>query len=93
MASLKERRCQYEAKFKRSVILFAEEHGNREAARKFTICEKNVRRWRSVCDRLFATKGTKKAFRGPKTGLHPEVEEIVKQYVLDMRAQSKPVTR
>ena len=44
----------YDARFKRKVILFAEEYGNRFAERQFGVSEMNVRRWRTNRDRFFA---------------------------------------
>jgi transposase-like protein len=40
------RRASYTAEFKLKVIKYAEENGNRMAARDHQIDEKNVRRWR-----------------------------------------------
>jgi len=75
------------------MILFAESHGNRTAEREHEIDESLIRKWRKDRDRIFASNARRKSFRGPKTGLYAEIEEIVETFVLEERAQARVVTR
>ena len=47
MAEARKRKC-YDFKFKQAVIKHAEETNNREAARKYSVDESMVRRWRKI---------------------------------------------
>lgn len=87
------KRIHYNAAFKRKVIVYAEEHGNRAAGRKFDINEVNIRRWRNNRNALFSCKATTKCFRGPKKGRYPEIDEAVLQFVVEGRAKGLPITR
>lgn len=87
------RRVQYDAKFKRQVILVAEKYGNRDAGRRFSVSEANVRRWRSQRGALFKCRSSLKGFRGPKEGRYPEMEKVVADFVRESRANGLPVTR
>lgn len=88
-----EKRYTYNADFKRKVILCAENNGNRAAAKKFSINEANVRRWRKMRAELFACKTTTKSFSGPKSGKHPEIDSLILDYFQELRNKSFPVTR
>ena len=90
--SSSDQRFFYNAKFKRSVIRYAEEHGNRAAGREFTVSEANVRRWRKDKDCIFACQSTCRSFSGPRSGWNPELEEAVASYVHDLRCTGKPVS-
>lgn len=71
------KRVQYTAKFKLEVVKFAEVAGvgNRAASRHFTVPEVCIRRWRKQQEALSGTNKKRKAFRGPKKGRFPEIEE------------------
>ncbi|XP_036598046.1 zinc finger protein 570-like [Trichosurus vulpecula] len=75
----------YSAGFKLKVIVFAEQHGNRAAERQFSVSEKLVRDWRKLKDKLENTDLSRRAFRGPKTGKFPQIDEEVFMYVTEMR--------
>lgn len=75
----------YSAGFKLKVIAFAKQHGNRAAEREFSASEKLVRCWRKQKDMLKSTKLSRRAFRGPKAGTFPHIEEEVFAYVQEMR--------
>uniref|UniRef100_A0A4X2L5G1 HTH CENPB-type domain-containing protein n=1 Tax=Vombatus ursinus TaxID=29139 RepID=A0A4X2L5G1_VOMUR len=75
----------YSAGFKLKVIVFAEQHGNRAAERQFSVSEKLVRDWRKQKDKLENTNLSRRAFRGPKTGKFPQIDEEVFVYVNEMR--------
>ena len=49
MAETDKRKC-YDFRFKEAAIKYAEKNINREAARKFSVDESMVRRWRKVID-------------------------------------------
>ena len=87
------RKVYYDAKTKRKIILFAEEHGNRAAGRQFTVSEANIRRWRKNRAVIFSCRAGQKSFTGPRNGRHPEVEEILANYVRELRSTGKPVSR
>jgi hypothetical protein len=68
----------YTAGFKLKVIEYAEKHGNRAAGREITVSEFNVRCWRKQKDDLLQTTNkSRKAFRGPKSGKFPELEDEI----------------
>lgn len=78
------RNVSYKAGFKLKAVDYALEHGNRAAGRHFGVEEVRVRYWRKQHDKLRATNRERRAFRGPKTGKFPRVEEEVLQYVRDL---------
>lgn len=86
------RRVSYEASFKRQVILYAEEHGNRKAAKEFGVAESNIRLWRQQRIAIFACKAARKKFTGPRKGRHPEVDEEVLKFILERRKNGLRVT-
>lgn len=86
------RRCHYDAAFKRKVIAEAEVTGNCAAGRKFDVPENNVRRWRKQKTSLLACAATRKAFRGPRKGAFPEVEEVLTDFVKERRGRGLAVT-
>jgi hypothetical protein len=45
----------------------------RDAQRKCTISEANVRRWRQDCASTFACKAITKCFTGPQKGRHADM--------------------
>ncbi|KAH7985187.1 hypothetical protein HPB49_026562 [Dermacentor silvarum] len=64
--------------FKLQVTEYAENHGKREAGRKYDVDEKRVPYWINQKDALAATNRSRKAFRGKKCK-YPELEgELVK---------------
>lgn len=87
------KRLHYESALKRTVIVYAEKHGNRAAGRTFGISEANVRRWRNDRNSIFTCKATTKCFTGPKKGRYPQVDEAVLCFVSEMHAKGLPVTR
>ncbi|RVE56244.1 hypothetical protein OJAV_G00219250 [Oryzias javanicus] len=68
------KRHAYEAQFKLKAISYAEEHGNRAAAREYKINESMVRKWRKLENELRQVKKTQLSFRGHKAKW-PELEE------------------
>lgn len=75
----------YTAKFKLRVIELAEQQGNRAAARHFNVNESHVRYWRKQKARLLTAKPASKAFRGPKQGKFPALEQELLTYVEQVR--------
>lgn len=43
----------YDLELKKSVVIFAEENGNKEAQARYGISEANIRRWRRLKDDIF----------------------------------------
>lgn len=82
----------YTAKFKLSVIEFAEEKGNCAAAKHFNVNESHVRYWKKQKSSLQNTKPGRRAFRGPKQGKFPAVEEELLKYVRQMRSSCLAVS-
>lgn len=85
-------REQYTASFKLRVISFAEAHGNRCAGRKYSVSERNIRRWRIMKNRLKSCSANRQSFRGPKTGKLPFIETELAAYVRENRRKGKKVT-
>lgn len=77
-------RASYSAKFKLQVVNFAQEHGNREAGRKFDVDERNVRRWMQSKDALKNTSQNRQSFRGKKAK-YPDLEMQLLDYVRTAR--------
>ena len=63
----KSKRLSYTAKFKREVIRFAEDKGNRKAAAIFGVDESNARLWRKHKSAI-GCEASRKKFTGPKKG-------------------------
>lgn len=74
------------AGFKLKAVGYAMEDGNRAAGRHFGI-EVRVHYWWKQEDKLCAMNWERRAFRGPKTGKFPGVEEEVLEYVWDLRKE------
>ncbi|KAH7968390.1 hypothetical protein HPB52_008249 [Rhipicephalus sanguineus] len=74
-----------------AAILLAEERGNSSAARHLGVTESTVRGWRKCHDRIFQAAPTRKAFRGPKTGRFPKIEEDLAEFVRQRRGHFLPV--
>jgi transposase-like protein len=70
-----EKRSSYSAGFKLKVIDHAKEYGNWAAGHEFSVTEFNVRYWRKQKLALQNTNKSRKAFRGPKSGHFPELED------------------
>lgn len=84
-------RVHYSAKFKRKVIEVALATDNNVAtAGQFQVSEANVRRW--LKQRNDFMDSSRKAFRGPKRGRHPEVEPVVADFVKEQRSKRLAVT-
>lgn len=86
-------RRSYDANFKIMVCNEAERTNNCAAARKYTVDEKNIRRWRNEKEVLKIACSTRKAFRGPKKGQHKDLDELVVKYIVEKRAEGLPITR
>uniref|UniRef100_A0A8C7X5T2 HTH CENPB-type domain-containing protein n=1 Tax=Oryzias sinensis TaxID=183150 RepID=A0A8C7X5T2_9TELE len=85
------KRHAYEAQFKLQVISYAEEHGNRAAARKFNINESMVRNWRKLENKLRQVKKTQLSFRGNKARW-PELEDRLVRWINDQRTAGRNVS-
>lgn len=86
------KRCHYSAAFKRKVVLAAELSSNVQAGRDFGVDEKNVRRWRTQRERIFACAATRLAITGPRECRHHEMEMALADFVQTQRAAALPVT-
>lgn len=86
------KRTQYSAKFKLEVIKIAEEENNCAASRRFSVSEVCIRRWRQQRNLLSEANKQRKAFRGPKKGRFPEIEDALCDYVNLLRSRANPVT-
>ena len=67
----KPKRLSYTAKFKREVILCAEDKGNRKGDEIFAVDESNVRLWRKHKAAISGCEASRKEFTGPKKGRFP----------------------
>ena len=88
----KTKRATYSAKFKLSVINFAESNNNCAAARKYGVSEKLVRDWRKAREKLSKMPKAKCADRG-RACSWPNLEENLKKWILDQRQSGFIVTR
>lgn len=70
-----EKRTQYTTSFKKRAIILSEDIGYSSVARRLGINESTIQGWRKNRDRIFRAVPTRKAFRGPKHGRHPEPEK------------------
>jgi hypothetical protein len=70
----------YTASYKLKVISFAEQFGNRAAEREFRILESSMHYWRKQKEALRNTKSGSRAFRGPKAGKYPALEDELLNY-------------
>lgn len=86
------KRCHYTASFKKKVIRYADEQGNRAAMRAFGINECNVRRWKKERVKINKMGSTKKALTGPKHGKYEEVENRVLEWVIEQRNNGLGIT-
>uniref|UniRef100_A0A3P8P7R4 HTH CENPB-type domain-containing protein n=1 Tax=Astatotilapia calliptera TaxID=8154 RepID=A0A3P8P7R4_ASTCA len=85
------KRHAYEAQFKLKAISYAEEHGNRAAAREFKINESMVRNWRKLENKLRQVKKTQLSFRGHKARW-PELEERLERWIIEQRTSGRSVS-
>uniref|UniRef100_A0AAX7V4G9 Brinker DNA-binding domain-containing protein n=1 Tax=Astatotilapia calliptera TaxID=8154 RepID=A0AAX7V4G9_ASTCA len=85
------KRHAYEAQFKLKAISYAEEHGNRAAAREFKINESMVRKWRKLENKLRQVKKTQLSFRGHKARW-PELEERLERWIIEQRTSGRSVS-
>uniref|UniRef100_A0A8C3U480 HTH CENPB-type domain-containing protein n=1 Tax=Catharus ustulatus TaxID=91951 RepID=A0A8C3U480_CATUS len=86
-----EKRLAYDAEFKLKAIDYAKKHGNRPAAREFSINECMVRRWRQQEDALHLTRKTKKSFRGRKARW-PGLEDRLYHWISEQRAAGRSLS-
>ena len=82
----------YTASYKLKVISFAEQFWNCAAEREFRILESSVRYWRKQKELLRNTKSNSTAFRGPKAGKYPALEDELLTYFEQVRNNSITVT-
>ncbi|XP_035988201.1 uncharacterized protein LOC105923908 isoform X4 [Fundulus heteroclitus] len=85
------KRHAYDADFKLKAIRHAAEHGNRAAAREFSVNESMVRKWRKQEDDLRHAKKTTQSFRG-NSARWPQVEDQIEQWVTEQRAAGRSVS-
>lgn len=85
------KRHAYEAQFKLKAISYAEEHGNRAAAREYKINESMVRKWRKLENELRQVKKTQLSFRG-HLAKWPKLEERLEQWIVEQRAGGRSVS-
>ena len=77
-------RISYTARFKLTVVTYALEKGNREAARQFQVDEKNVRRWCSQQEKLKGLcRNQRAAWYCPAK--FPELEKELKEWIDEKR--------
>jgi len=82
----------YTASYKLIVISFAEQFGNRAAEREFGIQESSVLYWRKHKEALRNTVCYIRAFRGPKAGKYPALEDEILTYFEELRNDGIAVT-
>jgi hypothetical protein len=84
----------YTSGFKLKLVEYAEKDCNGAAGREFTLLEFNERYWREQKDALLQTTNkSRKAFRGPKSGNFPEIEDEILKYVRGLRSNGVGVSR
>jgi len=81
----KSNRLSYTAKFKREVILCAEDKGNRKAAAIFEVYESNVLLWRKHMAAISGCEASRKKLTGPKKGRFPKIDDAVFKFFRERR--------
>uniref|UniRef100_K7FYY8 DDE-1 domain-containing protein n=1 Tax=Pelodiscus sinensis TaxID=13735 RepID=K7FYY8_PELSI len=84
-------RKSYTADFKRSVVTYAKENGNRAAGRKFSINEKSVHEWRKEEAEIEKLNPHKRAHPGKKAKW-PNLEKNLVKWVLAQRESQHAVS-
>jgi hypothetical protein len=84
-------RNSYPAKRKLEIIKYAEDNGNREAARIYNIGESSIRDWRKIKNVLEAMPPSKRA-RRKRSAFWPQVEDQLKKWVIDERKSKRRVS-
>ncbi|KAH8018787.1 hypothetical protein HPB51_012177 [Rhipicephalus microplus] len=79
------RQVQYDARFKRSAILMAEEIENSAVARRLDVVETTIRGWRLQREALFKSEPGRQGFRRPRWRRHTELEKKVAEFVIEQR--------
>ena len=74
------RRSSYDASFKLKAIELAIQEENTATARKLSVNESMVRRWRQQREELMQCQKSRKAFRGHKSRW-PEFENVLEDWV------------
>ena len=92
MAQNCDRRKSYSAAFKLKVIKEAEDSDSSKAARKFSLNQSMVSRWRQSKAKLSSCLKTRKAFRG-NSNKFPLLEKELANWVEDSRAQGFIISR
>jgi hypothetical protein len=82
----------YTASYKIKVISFTEQFRNHAAEREFGILESSVRYWRKQIEALRNTTSDRRAFRGPKAGKYPALEDELLNYFEEIRNDGTAVT-
>ena len=85
MSKTSSKRMSHTAAQKLKIIQYAEEHGNRPAARHFGVSESCVRLWRKTKISLSAMPKSKKANRGTDPSF-PDMEKELLNFVSNLRA-------
>ena len=86
-----EKRRGFTAKQKLVMVDYAEKHGNRATARKFTIDESCVRSWRKMKHRLAELPENKMAERGSDP-FYPELESVMIAFVKEKQYRCEILT-
>lgn len=86
------KRQSYTMSFKKRTIRHSDAYGNRSAARMFGIDESMVRRWKLKRSVIFKCEVKRRAFRGPKQGRYPQLEDELAAFVRDTRTNGLCVT-
>ncbi|KAL6468461.1 hypothetical protein MHYP_G00219850, partial [Metynnis hypsauchen] len=85
------KRHAYEAHFKLQAISYAAVHGNRAAARQFSVNESMVRKWRKQENELRQVKKSRQSFRG-NNARWPQLEDQLEQWISEQRTAGRSVS-
>ncbi|KAH8036519.1 hypothetical protein HPB51_001338 [Rhipicephalus microplus] len=75
----------YMARFKLKAVQYALERGNWAVGRHFGFEETSIQCWKNQEEKLKATKKTRRAFHGAKSGRYPNVEEQLIRHIQELR--------
>ena len=89
----KNKRRSYDINFKIMVAIDAEKTNNVQAAKKYSVSEKNIRLWRKNVSTYKKTNSARKAFRGPKKGRFVQIDQEVYNFVIQKRNEGLPISR
>lgn len=86
------RRSSYSASEKLKILKYAKNHGQREAARHFSIDHSMISRWKNREDKLKSAKGESRRIGAGRKANYPEAEASLKNWLIELQNDGIAVT-